>query len=146
LITTGEQVEPGTSGGVSLRGTLATMTGGFVIGLAAMALMIIDEFLGGPGVSLTGGDSYALALILPFVAALSGLAGSLCDSLLGATVQAIYYSTMREKETERTIDPDGTPNHLLRGWRWLNNDWVNFISSAVGAIIGALVWILFAGG
>lgn len=146
LITTGTRVEPGTSGGVSLRGTLATLAGGFVIGLAATVLMAIDEFLGGLGVSLTGGDSYALALILPLVAAFSGLIGSLCDSLLGATVQAIYYSAAREKETERAIDHDGTPNRLLRGWRWLNNDWVNFISSAVGAVISALLWILIAGG
>ena len=146
LITTGARVEPGTSGGISPRGTLATLAGGFVIGLTATALMFIDEFLGGLGVSPTGGDSYALALILPFVAAFSGLTGSLCDSLLGATVQAIYYSTAREKETERPIDHDGTPNRLLRGWRWLNNDWVNFISSAVGAIMCAIIWVLIAGG
>ena len=146
LITTGKPVEPGTSGGMSVRGTLATLAGGFVIGLTATALMIIDELLGGWGVALTGGDSYALALILPVVAAFDGLVGSLCDSLLGATVQAIYYSTSREKETERINDPDGTPNRHLRGWHWLNNDWVNFISSAVGAMIGALAWHVIAGG
>ena len=77
--------------------------------------------------------------LLPIIAALAGLAGSLFDSLLGATVQAIYYSTNREKETEKVIDPDGTPNTPLRGWRWLDNDWVNFISSGVGAALAALL-------
>jgi len=138
LITTGKQVEPGTSGGVSLLGTLATLAGGFAIGLVATTLWGINALFGSPPI--------AGMFALPFVAALSGLAGSLCDSFLGATVQAIYYSDRREKETERVIDPDGTPNRHLRGWRWLNNDWVNFLSSAVGAMICALLWRVIVGG
>ena len=70
---------------------------------------------------------------------LGGLLGSLFDSFLGATAQAIYYSKARQKETEKAVEKDGTPNKLLRGWKWLNNDWVNFISSVVGALIAALL-------
>ncbi len=81
--------------------------------------------------------------LLP-VAGAGGLAGSLFDSLLGATVQAIYYSSSRQKETEKKIDPDGTPNTLVRGWRWLDNDLVNFLSSLVGAAVAALVWGVIA--
>jgi Raf kinase inhibitor-like YbhB/YbcL family protein len=63
----------------------------------------------------------AMALIT-----LAGLAGSLVDSLLGATWQAIYYCPACRKETERhPLHTCGTPITLLRGWRWLNNDWVN---------------------
>ena len=139
LITTGRIVAPGTSGGISPLGTLATLGGGATIGGAAVAWMAIDGILGGSGIVLAGGDAGATrAALLVAVAALSGLAGSLCDSLLGATVQAIYYSPHRRKETEKVIDPDSTPNEHLRGWRWLNNDWVNFISSLVGAGVAAL--------
>lgn len=136
LITTGRPVERGTSGGVSAAGTLATLAGGASIGLAAVIFGGLDRAFGGAGVP-------GAALPLVIAAALGGLAGSLCDSLLGATAQAIYYSPARQKETEKTIDPDGTPNEHLRGWRWLNNDWVNFISSLCGAAVAALLVLTF---
>ncbi|MCD6345067.1 MAG: DUF92 domain-containing protein [Anaerolineae bacterium] len=141
LVTTGRVVEPGTSGGVSLLGTLATLAGGLSIGLAAALFLLLDKALGGPGYAHLGADTAVQGtLVLLPVATLGGLIGSLCDSLLGATLQTIYYSTRRAKETEREIDPDGIPNEHLRGWKWLNNDWVNFLSSAVGAAISVLVW------
>ena len=137
LITTGKIVEPGTSGGISWRGTLATLVGGTVMGVAAWGFLVIRcqfSVLHSPLTCALLPTSY-----LWLLATVGGLGGSLCDSLLGATVQAIYYSSVRQKETEKVIDPDGTPNQHLRGWRWLNNDWVNFISSWVGAGIGALI-------
>jgi uncharacterized protein (TIGR00297 family) len=150
LITTGKSVDVGTSGGVSLQGTLATLAGGAVIGMAGTLFLYVESLLRyHPRMLLYPLSCLvfpANCTLLPIIAALAGLAGSLCDSLLGATVQAIYYSASREKETEKVIDPDGTPNRLLRGWRWLNNDWVNFVSSAVGAIIGAALWRVIAGG
>ncbi len=140
LVTTGRVVEPGTSGGVSLLGTLATLAGGLSIGLTAVLFLLLDGILGGPGYVLLGADTTQGTLVLLPVATLGGLAGSLCDSILGATLQTIYYSTRRAKETERKIDPDGASNEHLRGWKWLNNDWVNFLSSAVGAGVSVLVW------
>ncbi len=143
LITTGELVEPGTSGGISLQGTLATLAGGAVIGLVGALFLYIESLMRyTPRVLLHPLSCLvypANCTMLPVIAALAGLTGSLCDSLLGATVQAIYYSSSREKETEKVIDPNGTPNTLLRGWRWLNNDWVNFISSVIGAALAALL-------
>jgi uncharacterized protein (TIGR00297 family) len=133
LITTWQTVERGTSGGVSGLGTLATLAGALTIGLAALGGLALDGLFGGPGLALAG---WAL---LP-AALLGGLAGSLFDSLLGATVQTIYYSARRHKETEKRIDPDGSPNTRRRGWRWLNNDGVNFVSSLAGALVGVAVW------
>ena len=140
LITTGKIVEPGTSGGISVRGTLATLAGGAVMGLAAWVYVAIShQFpasrLTPPYNELRGWPSLLAGLA-------GGVSGSLCDSLLGATVQAIYYSPVRHKETEKVIDPDGTPNRHLRGWHWLNNDWVNFISAWVGAGIALVVGLL----
>ena len=146
LITTGERVPPGTSGGVSVLGTLATLAGAAAIGLAAALFVTLGEMLGGGYKGLLSDLSVNLSLpqlgLVP-VAALGGMVGSLFDSLLGATVQAIYYSPTRHKETEKTIDPDGTPNQHIRGWPWLTNDWVNFISSLVGAGVSAIVWCVF---
>ena len=119
LITTGREVRRGTSGGVTLEGTLAAVAGAAVIGLLA-ALIRAD------------------GVLLP-VAVVAGTIGSLFDSVLGATVQGIYYSAARGKESERVVDPDGTSNQLMRGRRWINNDVVNFASTLIGALIAGMM-------
>ena len=139
LITTGSAVEPGTSGGVSRLGLLATVAGGAAIGLVGWALWGLAAGQTGDGWS---GRPVLAGFTLLVASVLGGLAGSLVDSLLGATIQAIYYSEGRAKETERAVDADGNPNRLVRGWRWLTNDWVNFLSSAVGAVVGAVAYVL----
>lgn len=126
LITNRKIVEVGTSGGVSPLGTAVSLLGGLVIGLVGG---LITEYR---------------FLITALAGALGGLAGSLIDSLLGATVQQIYYSDARQKETEKKIELDGTPNRSLRGWSWMNNDMVNLISSIVGSLIAVVVGILFS--
>ena len=75
---------------------------------------------------------------------LGGFGGSTFDSLLGATVQGIYYCSLCQKETESKIHRCGQPTQHLRGWRWLNNDLVNFGSCIVGSLIaGFLGWLVF---
>lgn len=129
LITSWKTVEVGTSGGISVQGTIATVAGALSIGLLLALFLMID------------GDSNCFQFIFPAVA--GGAAGSLFDSFLGATVQVIYYSPKRQKETERKIDADGSENIYKRGWRWLNNDWVNFVSSLLGALISVVIWNTF---
>jgi uncharacterized protein (TIGR00297 family) len=128
LITSLKKVDAGTSGGISVQGTLASLAGSLIIALLAALFLFID------------GGKNSWQFFLP--AAAGGLAGSLFDSFLGATVQVIYYSPKRSKETEKIIDNDGSPNKYQRGWRWLNNDWVNFISSLAGMAVAALVWLM----
>lgn len=130
LITSGKIVERGTSGGVTLLGTSATLLGALVIGLGAA---IFDPLL----------DPSLDFWILVFAAVLGGLSGSLFDSLLGATSQAIYYCSRCEKETERyPLHVCGTQTSLMRGWRWLNNDLVNFACSLFGALVAVSVWLV----
>jgi uncharacterized protein (TIGR00297 family) len=126
LVTTGKVVEVGTSGGVSLLGTAVSTLGGLLIGLAA-------------GLSGRRKAIWQLALI----GALSGLAGSLFDSLLGATVQRIYYCDQCQKDTERKLHRCGQETRPIRGYAWLNNDIVNLLSSVLGGLTAVALWLLF---
>ncbi len=126
LVTTGAQVARGTSGGVSLMGSMAALGGGAWIGLLAM---------------LWSNDHTGWQLF--FGTMLAGLAGSFFDSLLGATVQAIYTCPVCHKETERyPIHTCGAQTRLIRGWSWLNNDLVNLAASIFGVGIALSLWYL----
>ena len=122
-----KRVEKGTSGGVSLVGTLASLAGSALIALLATLLVPTDSLIT---------DHWSL--FLPIT--LAGLAGSLFDSLLGATVQAMYFCPKDNKETEKhPLHTCGTETTHLRGWKWLTNDWVNFVCGGFGAVVAIVI-------
>jgi uncharacterized protein (TIGR00297 family) len=130
LITTFRPVERGTSGGISTVGTSAAVAGAGLI--AILAWVLIDPALAGGAPRLDG------SLIIIITAA--GLLGALFDSLVGATVQAMYYCPLDEKETERhPLHSCGTPTTHIRGWKWLSNDWVNFLCGLFGVTTALLM-------
>jgi uncharacterized protein (TIGR00297 family) len=121
LITTGQPVAPGTSGGVTLLGMGAALAGASSVGMVA-------EVLGaGKGTMLRG----RLALL----GLVGGMAGTIIDSALGATAQAMFWCPRCQKETERRLHSCGAETKPLRGARWLDNDVVNFASTAAGALV-----------
>lgn len=137
LITTREPVAPGTSGGVTRLGTWAAVAGALLIGAMATALTQASALLDGRGWQLD-------AVALPVFALVGGVLGSLFDSVLGATVQGIYFCDWCEKETERRVHRCGEPARPLRGWQWLNNDLVNVAASVVGGLAAALLaWLVW---
>jgi uncharacterized protein (TIGR00297 family) len=127
LVTTWQIVEPGTSGAVTAHGLVATAAGALMIGIVLLVAGAIERGVWAP---------WLLLAALP-----GGVGGSLADSLLGATVQAIY-RTPRGGETERPAAPGGVPHPRIRGWRWMNNDVVNFLSSLLGGLIALGIWRL----
>lgn len=126
LITSWKIVERGASGGISLWGSLAALGGAALVAL--IAILFPQE---------TSLPRFLFAVVI------GGLSGSFFDSLLGATVQAIFWCPSCQKETERSPRHlCGTPTTHLRGWLWLDNDWVNFLASIFGAFVGLLLYVI----
>ncbi|MCB0265859.1 MAG: DUF92 domain-containing protein, partial [Calditrichaeota bacterium] len=68
-----------------------------------------------------------------------GIAGSLLDSMLGATVQSQFRCHICGKITERTSHCDDSPTALISGFRRINNDLVNILCNAFAPL---LCWFL----
>jgi uncharacterized protein (TIGR00297 family) len=120
IITTGRPVPVGTSGAVSVVGTLGGAAGALVIAVLARAA--------------------DLPVPAPWIA-VAGLAGMLADSVLGASVQARYLcETCGEAvETRRHC---ASATGYVQGLRWMTNDTVNAFGTGVGAttaVLGVLV-------
>ena len=126
LITTKQRVSPGTSGGITGLGTTAAAGGALSLGLVFQLLQ------------------RHVSPVATFTALVSGLVGSLYDSLLGATIQATYYCSTCDKETEQHVHSCGTRTRLLRGLSWMNNDVVNFLATLVGGLVAMTLHALFS--
>jgi uncharacterized protein (TIGR00297 family) len=119
LITTRETVPAGTSGAVTWRGTFAGLAGAACIAVVAL---------------MTGwGGRAALAAIA------GGLAGSLVDSILGATVQRRQWCERCNKATERLVHSCGTITRPRGGIGWVGNDMINALGSLAGAVAGSFL-------
>lgn len=108
-------VEHGTSGAISALGTFASLIGALVIAVVSVYLFQLG--------------AYELYLIF-----LLGFAGNVIDTFLGAYFQASYICPVCGIETEK-LAHCGNKTTLVKGKPFLNNDFVNFVSSFIPAII-----------
>lgn len=120
LVTSWRRVTRGTSGGITALGTLGGVAGATLIAWLAHALA-------------PRGTAPAL-----FTTASAGVAGMLADSLLGATLQGKYECPACDARFERGNTVCHEPVRLTAGWRWLDNDAVNFAATLVGGAVAAI--------
>ncbi|MBB3108240.1 uncharacterized protein (TIGR00297 family) [Paenibacillus phyllosphaerae] len=120
-ILTGAVVTPGTSGGVSLLGSAAAAAGASFIGI----ILVVTGY---------AGVEQATPWALFAAAAFGGTVGAFADSLIGATVQAMYRCGECGARTERAVHC-GKPAKLVQGWSFMTNDMVNLLSSAAAGLL-----------
>ena len=119
-LRTWKPVNPGTSGAISAAGTLGSFLGALVIPLVMWPIWKLNA---------------AEALLVTW----AGFMGSGIDSILGAGLQASYSDSRTGSRSETPTSPDGKPNCLISGFRWMTNDVVNFLAGAGGAASAYLI-------
>jgi len=118
LVTTFRSVPAGTSGGITLTGLMSSLAGSLLVALSGWVFV---------------GTVMTLVMV-----SLCGLAGSLIDSFLGATVQAQYACGECGKVTERREHCDQSTERVS-GLAWMNNDWVNVLGIVGATALAGLI-------
>ncbi|MGA7746527.1 MAG: DUF92 domain-containing protein [Candidatus Aquilonibacter sp.] len=116
-ILTFRPLATGLSGGITLQGSLAQLGGAALIALVALSLHV--------------------APFWPVFA--GGVIGSIADSVLGATLQALRYCPQCRRDCETNPHVCGTPTVIRRGLSWFDNDAVNFAATICGAAVAYLL-------
>ncbi len=124
-IITLRRVPSGTSGGITLLGSLGGAVGAAVVGL-------------GPALV-----SHSVRLLLVGLGV--GLAGMLFDSLLGATLQGKFHCDDCGRATEQRLHRCGRRSRTTGGLTWLSNDGVNALATGAAACGGWLAWRCWGG-
>lgn len=122
LVRSLKRVEPGTSGAISLLGTIGALAGILFIVICGYIFMSI---------------TIEMALIILFF----GIVGNAIDTLLGAFLQRTYCCEICSIETEKRIHCE-MKTKKVRGLSFLNNDGVNLLSSLLAPLFSLLTYPL----
>jgi uncharacterized protein (TIGR00297 family) len=128
LVTTWRQVPSGTSGAISMAGTLASLAAATCIALLAA----------GPGLLVSGLSSAQVFGVVT----IAGILGSLTDSILGATLQERRWCPECRKPTEQRPHRCGADTIHVGGLKWMTNDMVNCLAVCVSGAVAGLGTIL----
>ncbi len=112
------KVPPGTSGGVSMLGESAQIVSSV---LTTAAVVIFT-----PSATFA---TWAFA-----VTVVSSFVGSTLDSVIGATVQGMFRCEICQRTTEKRVHCSREAIHV-RGKPWIDNNVVNLLATAFGAVV-----------
>jgi uncharacterized protein (TIGR00297 family) len=119
IITSMRRTQPGTSGAISILGTISSILGSFIIPIEAFQFGI-------------------LSFNELFISSMIAFSSSMLDSLLGATIQAKYLCDGRVVE-----DPSYCSEaELLSGFRFVDNHAVNLISTGFAFLLSLIEGML----
>ena len=113
-----KRVTPGTSGGVSLLGTSASLISTFLAGLFVL-LFFKDPIL------------YVTVSSVAFL-------GTLIDSVLGSSLQGLFKCSVCGEITEKKVHCDA-PATCIKGFAAVDNSLVNFLSGILTAAVAAAI-------
>ncbi|KAK5578319.1 hypothetical protein RB653_007989 [Dictyostelium firmibasis] len=133
LITSFKKVPKGTNGGLSFLGVSASIAGGFFIGL----IFYISSYFFDPA---NHHQQQLLSILL--LSTISGLLGSLIDSLMGSTLQLSLLSIDRKviiNDVGKLLPNERTKH--ISGSNILDNHQVNFLSCVVTSELQKDKWI-----
>lgn len=119
LLKNWKPAQSGTSGAISGLGLVASLAGSVIVPLSVYWVWKLDtaEF---------------------FVIVWAGFLGSFADSILGASIQAVFKDPKTNSLSELS-ESQGTRNVRVSGISWIGNDAVNFLASLFGVLCA---WLL----
>lgn len=136
-----KQVPRGTNGGMSVLGTIASCAGGLFIGaIFWISALLINENFGNYSSIYATLLSQSPMLLYSLVC---GLMGSLIDSILGATLQATYYSKNKKCIVKVNVNSKTDKRDdsvvIVSGLDLLSNEAVNLLSILLTMILS--IWL-----
>ena len=121
-IITFKPVEKGISGGVSLLGTICALLGSLILMLIPFMFKVISF-------------KYYIAIsLLAFI-------GNIIDSILGATLQALYKCKKCNKLIENSNGCCGEVE-LIKGFKIIDNTAVNYLASLLTCLLGLILLVI----
>ena len=118
-ILTFKSIEHGLSGGITRIGTIGSLLGSCVLGFTIWIITPIPSYL-----------IYGIIL--------SGFAGSIFDSIIGASHQGKYQTNSGE-----IIEENLQNTTIVSGKTWITNNLVNLLNTIVGPVfMSAYVYIM----
>ena len=126
MITNFKHISRGISGGITALGTFAGVLGSVFISFIGFYLLSFSVII----------PNLFQFVISTFI---GGVFGLIMDSVIGAKWQVLYQNDCGL--TERDYE-NGRSNKLIKGYRYINNDVVNLLSSILAGVCSLSLYLL----